>query len=193
MNEPRGLRTGHLAALGGAVLALASLWAPWYRLHLPAALQDALQHRAGTLPAPLGTFVQSLATLLPESVSGNAWQVLGRTDVAVAFLSALVIAALLAAAGSFGRGVRVDLDAAGRVAAGAGTIAALAVGGRIVDAPGPDAYVDVRWGAWACLAGCALMVAGGLLALRRSPAPVPDNAPAPPAPTAVTGSVAPPG
>jgi hypothetical protein len=193
MNDPRGLRTSHLIALGGAGLALASLWAPWYRLHLPAALRDALQQHAGTLASPVGNFVQSLAALLPESVSGDAWLVFSRTDVLVAFLAALAITALLAAAGTFGSGIRVATDAAARVSAGAGAVAALAVGGRIANPPGPNAYVDVRWGAWACLIGCGLMVAGGLVALRSPVLTVPARATAAPPPAAAAGSVAPPG
>jgi hypothetical protein len=193
MSDARGLRNSHLAALAGAVLALCSLWAPWYRVHLPAALRDALAHGAGTVPAPIGGFVQSLAALLPESVSGDAWQVLHRIDVAVAFLAAAALAALLAAGGSLGAGVRVDRDAAARIAAGAGLVAGLLVAGRIADPPGPHAYVDVRWGAWACLLGCALMLAGGLLSLRpREQAAPLMPAPVAPPPPAVTGSVAPP-
>jgi hypothetical protein len=170
MHDERGLRTGHLLALGGAGLALAALWAPWYQLHL-SALQDALQQR-GVLGTPVGNVLQSLTALLPRSISGNGWQVLERIDVLVALLAVSALAVLLAAAGAFGDGIRVARGAAARICVGAGVVGALAVGGRVLNPPGPNEFIDVRWGAWACLIGCAAMVIGGTLALSE-----PDAAP----------------
>jgi hypothetical protein len=163
MSDHRGLRSGHLVALAGACLALGSLWAPWYRVDL-GAIQGALQQRAGLAGTPAGDFMQSLMALLPRSISGDAWQTLHDTDVLVAFASVAAIAALLAAGGSFGPGIRVSRDAASRLSAGAGAICALFVGGRAMNPPGPNVYIDVRWGAWACLIGCAAMAAGGVAA-----------------------------
>jgi len=191
MDEPRGLRSGHLVALTGALLSLGSLWAPWYRLHIPAALRELVQQRADAVGGPAADFVRSLTALLPDSVSGDAWLVFERTDVVLALIGVLVIAVLLAAAGAFGPGVRVAGQASARITTGAGALAALTVGARILDPPGPNAYLDVRWGAWACLLGCVLMIAGGLLANDRPFVPVAVVAP-PPAPPAVTGSIAPP-
>ena len=94
MDDSRGLRTGHLVALGGAALALASLWAPWYRVDLDA-LRQALQQQPGFNGTPLGGFVASIAALLPHSISGDAWQTLHRLDVLVAFASGAAIVALL--------------------------------------------------------------------------------------------------
>jgi hypothetical protein len=162
MDDSRGLRTGHLVALGGAALALASLWAPWYRVDLDA-LRQALQQQPGFNGTSLGGFVASIAALLPHSISGDAWQTLHRLDVLVAFASGAAIVALLAAAGALGAGIRVERDAAARVAIAAGAVCALFVAGRVMNPPGPNAIVDVRWGAWACLLGCGLMVAGGLM------------------------------
>jgi hypothetical protein len=164
MTEQRGLRTGHLVALAGAAVALASLWAPWYRVDL-GSLRDALAQRPGIAGTQAGSFLQSLMALLPRSVSGNAWQTLHQTDVLVAIGSCAALAALLAAAGTFGSGIRVSLDAAARLSSAAGAVCALFVAGRALNPPGPNAYLDVRWGAWACLIGLGLMVAGGLSAL----------------------------
>ena len=163
MTDQRGLRTGHLVALAGAVVALASLWAPWYRVDL-GSLRDALQQRTGVAGTPAGNFLASLMALLPRSISGNAWQTLHNTDVLVAIGSCAALAALLAAAGTFGPGIRVSLDAAARLSTGAGAVCALFVAGRALNPPGPNAYLDVRWGAWTCLIGCVAMVAGGAAA-----------------------------
>ena len=194
MSESRGLRSGHLLALAGAGTVLASLWAPWYRMHIPAALRDLVQQRADAYSPAAGSFVRSLSGLLPESISGDAWTVFGRVDVALALLGALVIVTMLAAAGAFGPGVRVAGEAAARAAALAGVVAGIMVAARIMDPPGPSAYLDVRWGAWACLLGCALMIAGGLMA-SRTPDAAASAAFAPPigpAPVAAD-SIAPPG
>jgi hypothetical protein len=169
MSESRGLRSGHLVALAGALLSLASLWAPWYRLHLPPGLRELLQQRADAFGPAAGNFVRALSSLLPDSISGDAWVVFTRTDVVLALISALVILTLLATAGTFGPGIGVAADSAARVASVAGALAGLAVAARMADPPGPNAYLDVRWGAWACLLGCALMIAGGIAALRADP------------------------
>src|SRR6478735_2573972 len=144
MNEDRGMRSGHLMALGGAVLTLASRWAPWYRLHLPAAVRDVLQQRAYAYGPAAGNFMRSLASLLPDSVSGDAWLVFGRTDVVLALISALVIVTLLAAAGTFGPGIGVAGSSAARVASVAGTVAGLAVVARMIDAPGAPRRPSLR-------------------------------------------------
>jgi hypothetical protein len=180
-----------MLALAGAGVTLASLWAPWYRLHLPAALRDLVQQRADAYGPAAGNFVRGLAALLPDSISGDAWTVFERTDVVLALASVLVAAALLAAAGAFGPGIRVAGDAAARAATGAGAVGALLVAGRIADPPGPNAYLDVRWGAWAGLLGCALMIAGGVMA-SRAPTVELTLDPLPPPEPAVMGSVAPP-
>jgi hypothetical protein len=195
MSESRGPRSGHLLALAGAGIALASLWAPWYRLHLPAALREMLQQRADAYGPAAGNFIRAMSALIPDSISGDAWLVFTRTDVLIALISALVIVTLLAGAGAFGTGVRVAGESAARAASVAGTVGGLAVAARMIDPPGPNAYLDVRWGAWACLLGCARMVAGGLMAGRTPVEAAPAAAFQPPvAPAAaVADSVAPPG
>jgi hypothetical protein len=163
MTEQRGLRTGHLVALAGAAATLASLWAPWYRVDL-GSLRDALQQQTGVVGTPAGNFLQSLMALLPRSVSGNAWQTLHQTDVLVAAGSCAALSARVGAAGTVGPGHRVSLDAAARLSSAAGAVCALFGAGRALNPPGPNADLDVRWGAWACLIGCVAMVAGGIAA-----------------------------
>jgi hypothetical protein len=163
MDDARGLRTGHLVALAGACLALASLWAPWYRVDI-AAIRDALQQQPAFNGTQLGSFVQSIAALLPRTISGDGWDTLQRLDVLVALGSGVALAALLAAAGAFGPGIRVARDAAARLSVAAGAICGLFVAGRALNPPGSNVYIDTRWGAWACLLGCVAMLAGGLAA-----------------------------
>jgi len=195
MSDRRGLRIGHLASLGGAVLAVASLWAPWYRVRLDL-LHDALQARSAQLPAPVSGFAQQLeqlTALLPRSLSADAWLALHRLDALVAFAGGLTILALLAAGGALGPGIRVAGDAAARLALAAGAVTAVFVIGRIADPPGANVFIETRWGAWACLTGCIAMSAGAVLALtaRAEPAPLVMTPIAAPAHD-VSGSVAPP-
>src|SRR5206468_2595199 len=71
--ETKGLRAGHLAALAGALLTLASLWRPWYTLDVPAAFRDALSSEGAKVPG-LGAFAQGLAAALPDHISASGWQ-----------------------------------------------------------------------------------------------------------------------
>jgi len=190
MQTSRGLKPGHIIALAGACMALGALWGPWYRVDLDA-LRNALQQRPGIAGTQVGGFLQSLMALLPHSVSGDAWEVLHRVDVLVAVSTVLAVLALLATAGTFGSAIDIAGDAAGRLVAAAGAASGVFVAGRILDPPGPNTYLEVRWGAWACLAGCALMVVGGLMASAEKTTVIKLD-PLPPGPT-VTGSVAPPG
>ena len=186
MSDRRGLRIGHLVSLAGAVLAVASLWAPWYRVRLDL-LHDALQARSAQLPAPVSGFAQQLeqlTALLPRSLSADAWLALHRLDALVAFAGGLTILALLAAGGALGPGIRVAGDAAARLALAAGAVTAVFVAGRIADPPGANGFIETRWGAWACMTGCIAMIAGAVVALtaRTEPAPLvmaPIAAPAP--------------
>jgi hypothetical protein len=66
-----------------------------------------------------------------------------------------------------------------------GLIGILLVLFRLVDEPGPDEFLDVRLGAWACLAATVGLTAGGWLALANEhvrglpPGPEPELRPAP--------------
>jgi hypothetical protein len=200
MSDSR-LRPGHLVALVGAAMTALALWLPWYAISLPQELRRAAADgAAGGLPPTLGALTRELITVLPEHIEATGWQALDGGDVALLVLAAVVAAAVLLAAGAAAPGIQVDLAGATRVATVAGAAAAGFVLLKLVDQPGPNEIVSVRYGAWAALAGGALMLAGGAMASLDAarPAPVPPLAPAytPPSGTApwdfAGGSIAPP-
>jgi hypothetical protein len=165
--ERRGLRAGHLVALAGALLALASLWRPWYTLDVPAAFRDALSREGAKVPG-LGAFAQGLAAALPDHVSASGWRELEGADVALCVGMAAVVALVLGAAGAFGTAVRVDARAAGRGIAAVGLAGVVVVMVHVVRPPGgggaASEIVKLGQGIWIALAGVALTLVGGLMA-----------------------------
>ncbi len=175
-----GLRAGHLAALAGALVLVVSLWLPWYHLHLDALTRGQITGGASAVGgAPLAAFMDGLAAVL-DGQSVSAWTVFDGADVVLAAGAALVALAVLVAGGAGGPGVRVEPPAAARVAASGG----LALGGlvlvKVVSRPGPAEILVPGPGITIGLAGCALMLVGGVLAAR--PRPMSSAASAPPPP-----------
>src|SRR3954451_25425899 len=192
----KGLRTGHLLSLGGAGAVLGSLCIAWYAIHLQGRLQSVLTEQSTRLPPALRELAKGLVQVLPENISGTGGQALHGADILLAGGAALVILAIVMAAGAGGAGVRVAPAVAGRVALVAGLVLAGIVLVKIMNPIGPNDLVTVQDGAWLALGGSALMATGGLLA-SHSPAPPEAERPAtasPPAAQSAWGghSVAPP-
>jgi hypothetical protein len=127
---------------------------------------------AGHVAAGLGALVTIAALWMPwygpasprpagARATVDAWTAFGGTDALLAGAAALVLVAAVAAAGDL-----VDTAAAARGIAAVGAAALGLVVLRLVDQPGPDPLLDVRHGVWVAAAGGALMLAGGLAAMR---------------------------
>jgi hypothetical protein len=199
--EQQGLRTGHLVALGGALVALSSLWRPWYAFDVPQSFRDAIAGSAAGAPAGLGAFAQSLASALPDRIQASGWTELEGADVALCVGALAVVALVLGAAGALGRVVRVDRIAAGRLIGGIGAAGIGLVGWHVASKPGGgipggQEMIKLASGIWIALAGCAITMAGGLLAaVPEKPLPYMPEVPAPelPTPAPALSSVGPPG
>ena len=165
----KGLRTGHLLSLGGAGAVIASLWMPWYAIHLQGRMQHVLTDQATRLPPALSEIAKGLVQVLPENISGNGWQAFEGADLLLAGGSALVVLAVLLATGIGGSGLHVAPAIAGRLALGVGLVLAGLVLVKIMNPVGPNDLVSVQDGAWLALGGSALMAAGGLLASHGAP------------------------
>jgi len=155
------LRTGHLAALAGALATGAALWLPWYEIRLGELARGALGSQAQNLPPGLGEFARGLMAVMPESVTGSGWQTLRGADAALVVGAVLVAALVLAAAGALGPGVRVDSATAGRIIGALGVAGTVIVAQHILSPPGPGELVHVRGGLWVALAGTVLTAAAG--------------------------------
>jgi hypothetical protein len=157
MNESRST-----AIFAGAAVVIAALWAPWYAVDFGPAARDAIGRQAGELPGVLGDLTRQMLTLLPTHIEVNAWQALEKGDVVLLVCAlAACFAALLA---------RMDVAAI----AGAGAAATVVV--LMLDRPGPNSFVSLRWGPWVALAGALLIVGASRM---RSTRPVAATAPAP--------------
>ncbi|HEU4975824.1 MAG TPA: hypothetical protein VFT50_12090 [Baekduia sp.] len=167
--QQHGLRAGHVVALVGALLTLASLWRPWYAIELPQALRDGLASegaRAASAGSLLGSAVQQLAAALPSRIEADGWQVLRGADVALCAVALAAAALVLGAAGALGGAVRVEAGAAGRWTAGVGLIGLVVALAHVVDPPSGGFGIAVRVGdgAWLALVGAAITALGGALA-----------------------------
>ncbi len=175
--EPKGLRTGHIVALAGAVVALLSLFRPWYEIRIP---DEVLQMfgsggRLGSDPGLLGQLSRGVAASLPSSISASGWKELAGADVALCAGAVGTVALVLAAAGAFGAGIRVEGRAAGSAVAAIGATALVVVLAHIVHKPGAGSAlsdaIQLRSGIWMALAGSVAMLAGGLMAAGDEAAP----------------------
>jgi hypothetical protein len=183
--EQKGLRTGHIVAILGALAALGSLWRPWYTVDVPQQVRDAISAQGDQVPALRG-FAQTLAAAIPARISASGWQELQGADIALCVGMVAVVALVVGAAGAFGAAIRVDPRAAGQAIAvvGAGGIALVVI--HLAHRPGGREaadFVKLGSGVWIALAGSVATSAGGLMAAgadtaRRVPAASGSLAPA---------------
>lgn len=161
-----GIPWGPFTVLTGALLALAGLWAPWYRLDLPDGFFGGVARQVVPADGSAGSaFFQMFATQIDTleregRLQADAWDVFRYVDMGIAVAAVVAIAALLLA--HTGHLERFPSDAVSLV----GILAAGMVIFRIVDPPGPAGILHVMLGAWVCLAGAVLMVVGSRLAFR---------------------------
>jgi hypothetical protein len=137
-----GSRMSRPLRLAGAMAVVISLWLPWYQVRISDAMRHAFDGQAGQLPQGFAAFARGVLAALPASLDLTGWQAFQGADVALAMLAGAVAISVTLA---------VDLRA---VLAGAAAIGALVVF-HVVDQPGPNEIVTVRFGAWIALAGAA--------------------------------------
>lgn len=141
------LRLGELIAGVAGVVLLIVMFLAWYGVsgNLGGGLTGALAKQAGV------------------STSFNAWAVFGFLDILL-FLTALaaIAAAVLTATQ---RSVALPV-AASVVITALGVLVTLLVLFRILDQPGPNEFLDVKYGAYLGLLACAAIAAGGFLSMQ---------------------------
>lgn len=166
--EQKGLRTGHFLALIGALVAVGSLWRPWYSVRFPPEFRELFSSdgRLGGDPGLFGQLARGMAAAIPSSVSVSGWEALKGADVAIALVAIGAAVVILAASGGIS-GLRVDAGLAARAATAAGlTVLVLALW-HVADKPGPGQAADwlhVGSGLWMAVVAGALMLGGGLWA-----------------------------
>jgi hypothetical protein len=175
--EQKGLRSGHIVALLGAVVTLLSLSRPWYEIRIPDSVLQMFGSggRLGSDPGLLGQLSRTVATALPSSIAASGWKELEGADLALCLGAVAVAGLVLAVAGLFGSGVRIDRRTAGSAIAVVGAVALAIVVVHILHKPGAGSAlsgaVRLRSGIWMALAGAVAMLAGGLMAAGDEAAP----------------------
>ena len=148
------------AGIGGLIL-FASLWLHWYGID---------PHAFGGIIAGQGN--------VPDV---TAWQAFSELDVILALLAIPAIGVPISAALSKGPAVPVAFTV---IATTASFLAVLLVLIRLVNQPGSNELVAVKYGAWVGLAGALLALVGSWLAMadEHTPGAVPPQLTVRPAP-----------
>jgi hypothetical protein len=159
-------RAEPIAGLGG-VLLLVSLFLPWYTPNLPTAFDGA-------------TLQVNHFTLVVESVT--AWQAFTFIDIVLAVLAVLAILVPVVPVATSGPAKSIGIAV---IASATGWIAVGLVAFRLLDPPGPNGAIDLRYGAWLALAGAILAWVGSWLSMRdeSTPGAVAPDVPRRPIPT----------
>jgi MFS family permease len=130
-----------------------------------------------------GAGLALLASLFLDWYGGrSAWRSLAVIDIVVALLALVPLALVVLQATRRSPALPVAFSVLTPLA---GAFAALLIGYRIADQPGPDRLLEVHGGAWLGLAAAVVVVVGGWRSLRveripGAPAVPVDELPAPP-------------
>jgi hypothetical protein len=182
-----GFRTHILLAFAGAVALVFSLQRPWYAAAPPPVDYDP---GVGDVNGPLNSLFHGMQRWVGQASGTSGWEALDQVGIALAAMAGLgalgAIGCLVAPLQSLGR----DLLRYAGVA-----VFAIIVW-KLLDPPGDNAAMELRYGALAGAAGALVLVTCGSGAAnaplrRRRPAPARYQAPPPPA-YGASGSSAPP-
>ena len=155
---------GELVAGLGAVILLASLWQPWYRLTFPEQLLSQAQAMAPRMGEMGGFITQGVDQLRSAGdLPVTAWQAFDQADMVLAGAAAVALGlVLLNLVGALA--TRLD-----NVIALAGVLASATVLYRLASPPGSNTplgdLLHPATALYAGLVGAAMMLAGGLMAL----------------------------
>ncbi|MGH2839277.1 MAG: hypothetical protein ACRDKY_00450 [Solirubrobacteraceae bacterium] len=145
------LDSRNLGILLGAALLIGALWAPWYVLDISAA-RDALGASSSPqTPELLGQFMREIVSVLPDTISADAWLAFERGDVIL--LVAGVAASFAALMDRHEVSTSVGAGAAGLIVV------------AMINKPGdvPNEMISLGWGPWLALAGALLIVVSSRL------------------------------
>lgn len=179
-----GFRTHLLLAVAAAAGVIAALARPWYAAAPPPAAGEA---GVGSIQGPVDGVAAGMERWLSQSTGTAGWDALGVWGIVIAVLAAVTAVAALGCLVPALQGIARELLRYGAVAC-AGVVV-----WKLVDTPGPNAELELRFGAFVA-AGAALVafssgsaVASAPLRHRRT-APAAYVAPAAPQPYQVAAT-----
>jgi hypothetical protein len=165
------LRPADIVAGVGGLALLITLFLSWYGLEVP----QIRTIGADGMISVLHTFA--------GDVTATAWQAFSVTDVVLALAALVAIALPVVTALASGPAKPVAFTVLGSVGS---ILAVLLILYRLLNQPGPNDIVGLRYGAWLGLAAALVMLAGCWGALRddRTPGVEPPSVPRRPPPAA---------
>jgi len=185
-----GFRTHILLAVAAAAALIATLGRPWYAA--PPVLTADEERAIGELHGPVSQLTEAVSRWASEPTGTTGWDALGTWGTVLAAFAGI------AALGALGCLLPATQGVA-REALRYGALAALAVATwKLLDQPGPNADLELRYGAFVAVGAALLLVTSGApvasapLQRRRRPAPA-FVAPAPPPAFEASRSAPPPG
>jgi hypothetical protein len=148
-----GFRTHVLSALAAAIGVIAALGRPWYA-PAPPPLSDDLKG-IGDLHGPIDGLTQAVSRWLGDTTGTTGWDALGPWG------QALAAAAMIAALGALGCLVPA-LQGAAREALRYGGLACFGIAAwRVVDSPGANDVLELRYGAFVAVAAALIVFTSG--------------------------------
>jgi hypothetical protein len=164
---------GHLIALFASAGLIVALFRPWYSLHIPPELFQAVVGSASSLGIDPQRLSQASAMVAQQLAAHpptvNAWQAFEYVDVALACICAAVASLTLARLLLPG----ASLPGLHKLVSGLGLVATALVVYRIAVHPGPGdtfaghALLRLENGAWLALAAAVAIAVGGRLGAPR--------------------------
>jgi hypothetical protein len=148
-----GFRTHVLLALAAAVGVVAALGSPWYAPAPPPAPDDFTT--IGDLSGPMDSLTQAWSRWVGETAGTTGWDALGNWGLALAVVSGLAAAGALGCLVPSAQGVAREALRYGGFAC-----FALAVW-RLVDTPGPNEALELRYGAFVAAAAALVVFTSG--------------------------------
>jgi hypothetical protein len=145
-------RTHVLLAMAAAVGVVAALGRPWYAMAPPVSNEPA---SIGDLSGPIHGLTEAVGRWIGESTGTTGWDALGSWGTALALLAAL------AGIGAIGCLVPA-LQGVAREALRYGGLACLAIAvWKLLDSPGANDALELRYGAFVAVAASLLVVTSG--------------------------------
>jgi hypothetical protein len=147
-----GFRTQALIALAAAAGVIAALGRPWYA-PAPPLIEE--EKSVGDIHGPIDRMADTVSRWASESTGTTGWDALGSWGTALAVLAAL------AGVGAIGCLVPT-LQGVAREALRYGGLACLAIAiWKLLDSPGANDAVELRYGAFVAVAASLLVVTSG--------------------------------
>jgi hypothetical protein len=184
-----GFRTHVLLAVAAAAGVIAALARPWYAAAPPA---EIAADGVGSIQGPVDSLASGMERWISQSTGTTGWDALGTWGTVIAALAGVTALAALGCLVPALQGVARDVLRYGALACAAVVV------WKLVDTPGPNAELELRFGAFVAAAAALVAFSSGSAVAstplrHRQTAPAGYTPPPPPPRYEAAGSAPPPG